>query len=276
MANGETPDPKDESGSTGPSTSAYGEKFAKYYDVLTGHKDYGGEIAALNEFIRRRTCDQQLRLLDVGCGTGAHARGLCELGHAVTALDLSNDMISVALATPSRVRFLAQDVALLDERDFDFAYSLFNVINCLLSFQGLEAFLAAIYDRIRSGATFLFECWNPIAVVASPPEVVERTFFHNGRHFVRRVTPKSDFFNQRLRLTYDVKIFAQSPLPDSGFALLSDHFYSTHDLMLFTPQELRYFLEKIGFLDVNFRSSLPGMNPVVDKDRMLAVSCRKS
>ncbi len=140
---------------------AYEDKFARHYDVLTGHKDYAAEADALNRWIGTRTGSGARRILEVGCGTGKHARLMAGHGHHVTALDLAADMIAVAKETPSTVRFLAEDVAKLDDGNFDVALSLFNVANCILSFDALENFFSAIASRLAPGGHFSSNAGTP-------------------------------------------------------------------------------------------------------------------
>lgn len=255
--------------------STYEDSFAKYYDILTSHKNYPREIEMLQAYVQGDMGSGPKKILDVGCGTGIHARGLGACGHLVTALDVSSDMIDIARSRPSDVRFLALGLAELEERDFDVALSLFNVINCLNSLRELEDFFAAVAFRLKSGGEYLFECWNAIAVIAAPAETVERTYLMDGRRFVRVVTPRHDLFRQRLQLTYDIRIFADGVAERNGIGEPEEQFSSVHNLMLFTPVEILFCLERAGFTDARFHSALPDLKSAVEGDRMLAVTCRR-
>ena len=61
---------------------------AEFYDLLYGsEKDYLAE-ARLLEGLIREACPDARSILDVGCGTGAHARALLDLGFQVDGVDL--------------------------------------------------------------------------------------------------------------------------------------------------------------------------------------------
>lgn len=250
-------------------TEAYNRDFADYYDRITRHKDYAAEAETLIEFIQNNVKAEHPKILDVGCGTGNHAILLAARSYDVTATDLSPDMIRVALAKQTKAKFTCGDVGGLSESGFDFAYSLFNVVNCLDTLEGLIAFLAKIYARLRKDGAFLLECWNPVAVIATPPEVVERTFEANGERIVRRVTPTPDFLRQRLDLEYRVDVY------DSGAKRAKRHFTVVHNLTLFTPIEIMHCLEQAGFKNVRMFTALPDLGEAKANDRMLAFSCGK-
>jgi len=251
------------------SNETYNRNFADYYDRITSHKDYVSEVGALDRHVRQTVKDPR-RLLDVGCGTGHHARLLTAKGYDVTAVDLSPDMIRVAESYSSSVSFQSVDVTDLTTADFDFCYSLFNVINCLGSLEELGHFFTAIHEKLRLGGGLLVEGWNPMAVILAPPEVVERTYEHESETIVRRVTPLSDFLNQKLSLTYQIDVY-----PDGEQASIAKSFAVVHELVLFTPMEIAYCLERAGFKNVAMRTALPHLALATLSDRMLAVTAEK-
>lgn len=65
------------------------------------------------------------RALDAACGTGRHARRLVELGHTVTGVDLSTEMLAVARASVLGASFDEGDLTALayDDASFDIVVS---------------------------------------------------------------------------------------------------------------------------------------------------------
>ena len=51
--------------------------YSRYYDLLYRDKDYAGEVAFVHGIIDEHAPQAQ-SLLDLGCGTGAHAAILAE------------------------------------------------------------------------------------------------------------------------------------------------------------------------------------------------------
>jgi len=252
------------------SNETYNRDFSDYYDRITKHKDYRAEIDALVRFIRQEVHHRSPRVLDVGCGTGSHAALLAGEGFDLTAIDLSPDMIRIAASKSAQVNFKSGDIAAMPESGFHFSYSLFNVINCLTSMESLVAFFKAIYARLEPGGGLLVESWNPIAVVAAPPEIVERIYEYEDEKIVRKVTPSSDFLRQRLDLRYDVDVYGTGDRADK-----LKSFTVVHQLLLFTPLEVEYCLKQVGFDEINIRTALPELAEATATDRMLAFTARK-
>lgn len=104
-------------------------------------------------------------VLDVGCGSGEHARHLAALDYRVVGLDRSPAMIESAVEEPlpPNLRFVTGDVAeagrLLDER-FGGALCLGNVLPFLVAESELKRALAAMADRLVPGGRLLFQLLN--------------------------------------------------------------------------------------------------------------------
>ena len=57
------------------------------------------------KLLKSKSGDNQIRILDLGCGNGYVASKLADLGHNVIALDASADGIEIAMKHYSKVRF---------------------------------------------------------------------------------------------------------------------------------------------------------------------------
>jgi SAM-dependent methyltransferase len=246
------------------SVATYGRDFARHYDVIVGHKDYAAEVDALDRLIRGAVPSGRPRVLDVGCGTGTHALLLAARGHEVTGTDLSPEMIDIARAKGGAPTFACLPLDRMEPGAFDFGYSVFNVVNCLAGLDELISFFADVAARLIRGATLLVESWNPIAVIAEPPETVERVFVDGGRRIVRTVTPRCDFLRQRLDLTYRIVAHA------ADGADRAPELEVVHGLVLFTPLEIEHALTRAGFTGVRVLTALPDLREATASDRMLA------
>jgi SAM-dependent methyltransferase len=245
----------------------YTTDFAAYYDVITAHKDYTAEAEALTRVIAAHCAAPAPRLLDVGCGTGTHAALLAERGFDITAIDAAPEMARRAEDKAPQLTVAVGEIAALDAGEFDFAYSLFNVINCLDSLEAMFDFLHEIGSRVARGGGVVVEAWNPIAVVALPPEKVVREYATGGARITRTVVPRPDFLRQRLDLDYTVVVEEKGKC--------AKEFFVTHNLVLFTPLEIELGLRQAGFGQIGVRTALPDLSHATAEDRMLAFTAVK-
>ena len=69
--------------------------YAEYYDLLYSNKDYSSEAQYIDSLIKK-TSSKANSILELGCGTGAHAEYLARMGYTVHGVDVSPAMISKA------------------------------------------------------------------------------------------------------------------------------------------------------------------------------------
>jgi SAM-dependent methyltransferase len=173
------------------------DAYASYYDLLYRDTDYAAEAAYVAERIRHFSPRAQ-SLLELGCGTGAHAEHLARDGFRITGLDLSESMLARAHARKAR---LPADLAerldfrrgdIRDERlgvEYDVVVSLFHVMSYQTSEADLRAAFATAAAHLPSGGLFLFDGWYGPAVLASPPEVRVRRLEDDQARITRIAEP---------------------------------------------------------------------------------------
>src|SRR3954468_24524277 len=100
------------------------------YDAIYGaFKDYATEADRVAEVLARVAPDAQT-ILDVGCGTGAHARLLSDrFGYRVDGLDLEEGFLELARRKHPGGRFFQGDMTSFQlGRRYDVVMSLFSSI----------------------------------------------------------------------------------------------------------------------------------------------------
>ncbi len=130
------------------------------------------------------------RVLDLGCGTGEHARFLAEKGFEVVGVDRSEPLIEEARRDAGDgVRFVAADLAALDrttdpdlaDGSFGGAICLGNTLPHLVDRGGLERMAAGLRRLLAPGAPLVLQILN-----------YERIFALGERHLPLNFRPQDD------------------------------------------------------------------------------------
>lgn len=73
------------------------EEFFEGYGVSYDNEDYTRGTAGECDFIEKEAgYDKEIKILDIGCGTGRHSLELCKRGYDVLGIDLSDSMLTRA------------------------------------------------------------------------------------------------------------------------------------------------------------------------------------
>jgi SAM-dependent methyltransferase len=190
------------------------DAYAHYYDLVYADKDYSGESEYVAERIREQLPAAKL-ILELGCGTGAHAEQLARMGYTVHGVDMSAVMLSRAEARKAslpadirnRLSFSLGDVRdVRTQQIYDVVISLFHVISYQATDADLESALETAAVHLSSGGLFLFDFWYGPAVLAQKPEVrVKR--LENGEIKVTRIAEPSTYADENcVDVNYDIFI----------------------------------------------------------------------
>ncbi|MEJ2452104.1 MAG: class I SAM-dependent methyltransferase [Gammaproteobacteria bacterium] len=173
------------------------DAYARYYDLLYRDKDYASESAYVAAHIRKQV-PQAKRILELGCGTGAHAEHLAREGYSVHGVDMSETMLIRAEARKTalppdaaeRLTFSVGDVRTVrTNKVYDAVISLFHVISYQTTNNDLQAAFATVSAHLKSGGLFLFDCWYGPAVLSDPPAVRVKRLEDNEIDVLRIAEP---------------------------------------------------------------------------------------
>jgi SAM-dependent methyltransferase len=133
---------------------------AELYDIIYASmgKDYAAEAEKFADLVRRSRPDCRT-LLDVGCGTGEHARLLGEVhGFEVDGIDISPEMIEKTRAKCPRGRFDVGDmVDFRLGRRYDGVLNLFGAIAHAVTLPRLRDTLACIREHLAPGGVAIVQ-----------------------------------------------------------------------------------------------------------------------
>lgn len=213
---------------------------AEYYDLLYAtFKDYAAEAGRIAALVRQASPGCRT-VLDVGCGTGEHARLLADRGFEVDGLDLSPAFLRIARAKHPAGRFFEADMGGFRlEGRYDVVLCLFSSIGYLTTIDRVTAALVCFRDHLSPGGVVVVEPWFAPGVL-DPTRVTTNVGDGNGVRVVR--TARAAIEGRLSRLFFDYAI-----TDATGTRQMNE----VHELGLYTTEELLGAFQNAG-LEASF------------------------
>ena len=144
--------------------SAY-KNLASSYDRLTNDVDYEGWVDFAEAILEKEGLHPRTAA-DLACGTGSAARILAERGYRVTAVDLSEEMLTEAMDKCGDLEnlptFVHQNLAQLRlPRAVDMAVCFLDSLDYILDPADCERAIRRTYRALNPGGIFIFDVNTP-------------------------------------------------------------------------------------------------------------------
>ena len=229
------------------------KSYSKYYDHLYHDKDYNAEVDYLVNLIKKYHKDA-VTIIDLGCGTGKHAKLLAKRDFRVTGLDISEEMITIA-KKDSDLEFILDDIATFKlKKQFDVILSIFHVFSYLTTNEKLlDSFLNANLHLAEKGI-FIIDVWHTPAVHSQIPEVRVKVFENEKLKIVRYADPMVDSLNNMVDVKYELNILDKETLKEEKFT-------ENHHIRHFSKPEIELFAKYTGFKILHTQELLTGNSP---------------
>lgn len=144
--------------------NAYGA-LAASYDRLTNDVDYQAVIDFAHEILKQEGLSPRT-VADLACGTGSTTRILAQMGYRVTAVDLSEDMLTEAMDKCADLENLPQFVhqslqELRLPRAADMAVCFLDSLDYILDPEDCAEAIRRVYKALNPGGIFIFDVNTP-------------------------------------------------------------------------------------------------------------------
>lgn len=221
--------------------------YARYYDLLYKDKDYAGEARFVSGLIKEHA-PYARTILELGCGTGIHAKLLAEAGYDIHGIDRSSEMLErarcrlteVSPAVTGKWLFSHGDIQTVRLEDtFDVIISLFHVISYQVTNEDLLATMETTRAHLKPGGIFIFDCWYGPAVLTQKPEVRIKRFEDDVIAVTRIAEPITYPNRNAVDVNYHVLIEDKA---NNNWQELKE----THRMRYLFKPELEYYLSTIG------------------------------
>lgn len=236
-------------------TDTFGTEYAQQYDLLYQDKNYDAEVHLLEALFATHGVSGG-SVLDLGCGTGQHAIRLARLGHEVTGVDRSPDMLRIARVkaeqtldeTSPQPTFVEGDITSvrIARAEFDVALMMFAVLGYQITNAAVRASLATVRAHLRHGGLFVCDVWYGPAVLSVRPSERTKVVDAPGGQVIRSVRTSLDTFAHRADVSYRVWRLKDKQV----VAEMSE----AHAMRYFFPQELALLFEEAGLSLVELRA----------------------
>ncbi len=230
-------------------TTGVFNEYARYYDLLYRDKDYSEEADYVAGLIRRLHSKAH-SILELGSGTGKHARLLVDRGFSVRGIERSPEMLARSLELASamqqdapvpRLSFSLGDIrtARLPER-FDAVISLFHVISYQTANEDVQAAFATARHHLKPGGIFIFDVWYGPAVLTERPELRVKRMADEQTEITRLAEPVLHPNENRVDVHYTVFVRDRET---KAVAELTE----THAMRYFFKPEIDLLAQGSGF-----------------------------
>ena len=141
------------------------QNLAASYDRLTNDVDYESWVDFAQAILKKEGL-QPRTVADLACGTGSATRILARRGYRVTAVDLSEEMLTEAMDKCSDLEniptFAHQNLARLQlPRAVDMAVCFLDSLDYILDPADCEAAIRRTYRALNPGGIFIFDVNTP-------------------------------------------------------------------------------------------------------------------
>jgi SAM-dependent methyltransferase len=222
--------------------------YAQYYDLLYQEKDYESETNFIKQLISSHSSHVR-SILELGSGTGRHAKLLAQKGFKVHGVECSTEMLAqchsrynrLPSALKESLSFTQGDLRTCDiSQSFDAVISLFHVISYQVENEDLIAAFRTARKHLKPGGIFIFDVWYGPAVLHTPPEVRIKRLENENYKLIRVAEPEVHANENIVEVKYQVLV------QENGSAHW-DCFYETHHMRYLFNPELTLMLHLADF-----------------------------
>lgn len=214
---------------------------AASYDSLTLDVDYDAVVAFYMELLARDGLKPRTAV-DLACGTGSVAIRLAQMGMAVTAVDMSEEMLCVAAQKVAEMEnrpvFVCQQLQQLHlPRAVDLAVCALDSLDYILDPLDCKIAIERIYKALNPGGCFIFDVNTPEKLKAMDGQVFldenEDTF----------CVWRGEFDEQTNICSYGMDLFQRQ-------GELWQRSFEEHQEYAYSQQQLIGFLKAAGFTNI--------------------------
>ncbi|WP_316824799.1 class I SAM-dependent methyltransferase [Pedobacter miscanthi] len=215
--------------------------YSQYYDLLYQDKDYEKEAFYIHNLIQSYA-PKTKKILELGSGTGKHAKLFSNLGYSILGIEQSAEMAEIARKSAgNNTSFLIEDISVFRVKDkFDTALSLFHVISYLTESSTLIRTFENVNNHLKQGGIFIFDVWHSPAVYHQVPQKREKKLSNKVIEVSRKASPVINTETNIVEVIYYIEV--KSKVTGEILKLTE-----THPMRHFSKPEIELLAYATGF-----------------------------
>ena len=235
------------------------------YDLIYSAKDTKTEVEYLVRLVKDYG-DQTNSIVEFGCGTGRHLRGLREYGFYVHGIDSSPEMVKKAngyddgSVSEGDIRDVSCDM------QYDAGMAIFHVVSYLTEQGGLERALKNTARIIKVGGLMIFDFWYKPCVMKQGASAKSMCAENNEMKVVRNCKPRHAG-DSCIDVVFDFAI-------DWKEKSRKESFREIHRMRCYSLDEIETIGKRSGFELVRAEAWLTGKEPSDDEWGIVAIMRR--
>lgn len=225
--------------------NSFSGKLVEYYDMFFLKDNVCDEVKYVLNMINK--CIEPKRLLDVGCGTGLHAKEFSKYFTHVLGIDISKDMILYAQEKhqTNNVTYRVADVRKISVNDkYEVVTALSHVIGYQITNSDVEKMLLGVNNALEKGGIFVFNFYNEPQILTGKLNARTKVVENDSIKISRFSNATLDVIENVLLLDYYYFIEEKK---ESTIIPIEIH----EKMRYFSLKEMAYYLEKMGFEIIN-------------------------
>ena len=167
------------------------KKYAKLYELFYEKKKFLREIKFVKSFLK----NENLSILDIGCGTGKFANYLSKYNRIkkIDAIDFSNDMLRIAkIKKNKKINYINSDFKkyhIKTSNKYDCITFMFHVINYVHSDLSLNDIFLKLKKFTKKNSLIILDTWTIRGLKKNDLEIIVKKSINN-KELLRLTIPK--------------------------------------------------------------------------------------
>jgi len=232
--------------------------YSKYYDLLYKNKKYKDECNYILTQVAKHGIKPKL-ILELGSGTGSHARYFCKKNNKVIGVELSEEMVKLA----KDKKIVGYEPTVGDIRNFkinkkfNLIVSLFHVISYINDNASLVHSFKNIANHLTKGGLFVFDVWYAPGVLNLKAEPKIKIIENSKLKITRFADPIFSLNDNVITVKYDILIHDK-------FNKTFNTIQELHPMRYFSIPEIDILAKLTGFTIVRVEELVTGKNINID------------